>query len=195
MSVTYQLGLPDHLRAEAAELYWQAFGNKLGRVMGPKPKAQRFLLRVLRADHVVIALDDHGALLGMAGFKTPAGSFAGGDVADMLAIYGRLGAAWRLPLLWALGREVDNARFLLDGICVTKAARSQGIGATLMTIIEAEARQRGYQAVRLDVVDGNWRAKALYQRLGYKPEKTDDIGVLRYAFGFQSSTTMVKSLP
>ena len=133
--------------------------------------------------------------LTISGFKTPAGSFAGGDVADMLAIYGRLGAAWRLPLLWALGREVDNARFLLDGICVTKAARSQGIGATLMTIIEAEARQRGYQAVRLDVVDGNWRAKALYQRLGYKPEKTDDIGVFRYAFGFQSSTTMVKSLP
>ncbi|EKD59506.1 MAG: MobC protein [uncultured bacterium] len=48
--------------------------------------------------------------------------------------------------------------------------------------------------MRLDVIDSNWRAKALYLRLGYAVEKTDDIGLLRFAFGFRSATTMVKPL-
>ena len=194
MTVTLQIGLPPHLRAEAVQLYWQAFGGKLGRVMGPERLALRFLTRVLRGDHAIVALDAKGGLLGMAGFKTPAGSFAGGEVADVLAIYGKLGAAWRLPLLWMLGHEVDNDRFLLDGICVVRGARGHGIGSALMQAIEAEAVARGYEQVRLDVIDSNWRAKALYLRLGYTVEKTDDIGLLRFAFGFRSATTMVKPL-
>lgn len=194
MTVSLHIGLPLHLRAEAVQLYWQAFGGKLGRVMGPEPLALRFLARVLRGDHAIVALDAKGALLGMAGFKTPAGSFAGGEMADVLAIYGRLGSAWRLPLLWMLGHEVDNDRFLLDGICVARSARGRGIGSALMQAIEAEAVARGYEQVRLDVIDSNWRAKALYLRLGYAVEKTDDIGLLRFAFGFRSATTMVKPL-
>ena len=194
MTVSLRIGLPLHLRAEAVQLYWQAFGGKLGRVMGPEPLALRFLTRVLRGDHAIVALDAKGALLGMAGFKTPAGSFAGGEMADVLAIYGRFGAAWRLPLLWMLGHEVDNDRFLLDGICVARGARGRGIGSALMQAIEAEAVARGYEQVRLDVIDSNWRAKALYLRLGYAVEKTDDIGLLRFAFGFRSATTMVKRL-
>ncbi|MEO5615908.1 MAG: N-acetyltransferase, partial [Cypionkella sp.] len=122
MKITYQLGLPEALRAEAVDLYWQAFGGKLGRVMGPTPKAHRFLTRVLRAHHAIAALDDTGHLLGMAGFKTPAGSFAGGEVADIRAIYGTLGAAWRLPLLWMLSDEARQDHFLLDGICVAASA-------------------------------------------------------------------------
>lgn len=194
MTVTLHIGLPPHLRAEAVDLYWQAFGGKLGRVMGPERLALRFLTRVLRADHAIVALDAKGALLGMAGFKTPAGSFAGGEMADVLAIYGKLGAAWRLPLLWMLGHEVDNDRFLLDGICVARGARGQGIGSALMRAIETEAVARGYEQVRLDVIDSNWRARALYLRLGYTVEKTGDIGLLRFAFGFRSATTMVKPL-
>lgn len=194
MPIVLQHGLPDSLRAEAAELYWQAFGGKLGRVMGPRATALRFLQRVMRSDHAIVALSEQGQMLGMAGFKSPAGSFAGGEMADLFAIYGVLGASWRLPLLWMLGNEIDNERFLLDGLCVTQAARSQGIGTRLMQEIEAEALKRGYACVRLDVIDSNLRAKALYLRLGYTIEKSENIGVLRFAFGFRSATTMVKQL-
>lgn len=192
--VTLHAGLPTDLRADAAVLYWEAFGGKLGAVMGPQPKAMAFLLRVLRQDHAITALDDAGGLLGMAGFKTPAGSFAGGEAADVIAIYGRLGSLWRLPLLWLLGREVDNDRFLLDGICVARGARGQGIGTALMAAIEAEAAARGYAQVRLDVIDSNWRAKALYERLGFRVEKTTSIGLLRFVYGFRAAITMVKDV-
>lgn len=189
-----QRGLPPALRAGAAQLYWQAFGGKLGRVLGPRAKALAFLERAIREDQVIVALDLSGNLLGIAGFKTPEGSFAGGGVADMRAIYGRIGAAWRGGLLRLLAQEIDNTRFLLDGICVTPAARGQGLGAALLQAICDEAGSRGYRAVRLDVVDGNWRARALYARLGFVAEKTEKLGLLRFVFGFASSTTMVRAL-
>lgn len=192
MEVTIGRGLPDPLRAEAAVLYWQAFGGKLGLVMGPDARAHRFLERVMRGDHAFVALDDKGRLLGLAGFKTPAGSFAGGEVGDMRAVYGWAGAAWRMRLLSLLSHEVDNERFLLDGICVVQPARGLGVGSALMAAIEAEARGRGYDQVRLDVIDTNWRAKALYERLGYRAIKTDRIGLLRFVFGFEAAVTMVK---
>jgi ribosomal protein S18 acetylase RimI-like enzyme len=190
--ITVSLGLPPSLRDQAAVIYWQAFGGKLGRVMGPDARAHAFLARVMRADHALVARDEAGALLGLAGFKTPQGSFAGGSWTDMQAIYGLAGLAWRLPLLALLSREVDNDRFLLDGICVAPAARGLGVGSALMAAIEDEARARGYGYVRLDVIDTNWRARALYERLGYIGIKTAPLGPLRHVFGFDAAVTMVK---
>lgn len=194
MTFTLHQGIPAHLLGDAAQLYWQAFGGKLGRVMGPQTKALRYLGRVIRRDQAIVALDHNGGLLGMAGYKTHAGSFAGGEPDDLRAVYGLAGMVWRMPLLWALGYEVDNDRFLLDGICVTKSARGSGIGSALMAAISAEGAARGYSHMRLDVVASNFRAKALYERLGFAVEKTDDIGLLRFAFGFRHSHTMIKAL-
>jgi ribosomal protein S18 acetylase RimI-like enzyme len=194
MTVTVHHGLPDPLRNAAVDLYWQAFGSKLGKVMGPDASARAFIGRVLRGTHAFTALDEQGLLLGMAGFKTYEGSFAGGEVADIRAVYGALGAAWRLPLLWMLNDDAPSQHFLLDGICVAPSARGLGVGSALMAAIETEARRRGYAAVQLDVVDSNLRAKELYHRLGYRVEKVQSIGLLRFVYGFRSTTTMVKQL-
>lgn len=192
MRVTLHRGLPDSLRPAAARLYWQAFGGKLGTVLGPDARAVAYLVRVIRADHVIVALDDSGALLGLAGFKTPRGSFAGGTPADLAAVYGRFGGWWRGLLFAWLGREVDNDRFLIDGICVAREARGQGVGSALLDALCDEARSRGYAAVRLDVIDTNWRARALYERQGFLPVDTRPIGLLRHVFGFAAATTMVR---
>lgn len=188
-----QHGIPAHLIPQAAALYWQAFGSKLGRVMGPEARAHQFLERVIRPDHAVVMLDQ-GQLVGLAGFKSPKGSFAGGDWPDMRAIYGLSGLLWRAPLMTMLSHEVDDDHFLLDGICVAPHARSRGIGSALLTAIEDEARDRGYGAVRLDVVNTNLRAKALYQRQGYSVTKAESIGLLRYVFGFDAAITMIKAV-
>lgn len=187
-----QLGLPEALVPQAAALYWQAFGAKLGVVMGPQSRALRYLERVIRRDHVIIALDDGGRLIGLAGFKTPEGSFAAGGPVDLRASYGVLGGTWRARLLGWLASDIDNENFLLDGLCVLPELRGLGIGSALMEAICAEARHRGYPAVRLDVVDSNWRAQALYRRLGFVATNSQGIGPLRLVFGFASATTMVK---
>ena len=41
-------GLPRRDIPTAAALYWQAFGAKLGRTLGPDDKAQTFIANVLR---------------------------------------------------------------------------------------------------------------------------------------------------
>jgi ribosomal protein S18 acetylase RimI-like enzyme len=194
VSVRIQHGLPAHLRADAARLYWQAFGGKLGRVLGPDRLALALLDRVMRGDHAIIALSDQGRLLGLVGFKSPEGAFAGGGLADLRAVYGAVGALWRAGLLWLLERDLDNDRFLMDGICVADGARGQGVGTALLEAICAEGRIRGYPSVRLDVIDSNARARALYERQGFKPTRTSQIGILRWVFGFSAATTMVRTL-
>ncbi len=194
MSFTIQHGLPAHLRQDAARLYWQAFGGKLGRVLGPEDAAFRLLETVMRSDHAIVALSYSGALLGLVGFKSPEGAFAGGGLADLRRVYGTVGALWRAGLLWLLERDLDNDRFLMDGICVADTARGQGVGTALLDAICAEGRKRGYPSVRLDVIDVNPRARALYERQGFIPTRTSQIGVLRWVFGFSAATTMVRSL-
>ena len=97
-------------------------------------------------------------------------------------------------ILWTLGREVDNDRFLIDGICVAKACRGKGVGSRLLAALYQEAAERGYAAVRLDVVQENFRARALYERHGFQAVRTEELGALRFLFGFAASTTMVRQL-
>ena len=190
--VTLHLGLPEPLRADAARLYWQAFGGKLGLVMGPEPRAMRFLTRVIRADQEIVALGPQGQLLGIAGFKTAQGGFASGRAEDLRAIYGTIGAWWRKTVLGWLSDKVDNDRFLLDGLCVDGPAQGQGLGTALLDAVSAEAGLRGYAALRLDVVDRNTRAIALYRRLGFTVTGRQNLGLLRLVFGFSSALTMVR---
>lgn len=194
MGVTVFSGLHPHLRPQAARLYWEAFGGKLGRVLGPDERAIAFFERVIRTDHCLAALDETGALVGLAGFKTPSGSFAGGGWSDLTAIYGPFGGRWRGCLLWCLNREVDNDRFLVDGICVARSQRGRGIGTLLLAALYDEAARRGYRSIRLDVIEGNWRARALYERQGFLATRTERMGLLRHLFGFAASTTMVRPL-
>lgn len=192
--VTIRPGLEPGHRAEAVRIYWEAFGGKLGLVLGPPARARAFLSRVLRADHCFSAVDDAGLLVGVAGFKSPLGSFAGGSPADLTASYGRFGALWRSTVLWMLSHEVDNHRFLIDGIAVARASRGQGVGRDLLEALCTEARARGYASVRLEVIDSNWRARALYERAGFVATRTERMGLLRYLFGFSAATTMVRPL-
>jgi ribosomal protein S18 acetylase RimI-like enzyme len=194
MGVTIFRGLHTQLRPQAARLYWEAFGGKLGRVLGPDDRALRFFERVIRGDLCFSAVGDGGELIGIAGYKAPAGSFAGGSWDDLTDVYGRWGGRVRGGVLWTLGREVDNDRFLIDGICVAKAYRGKGVGSRLLAALYQEAGERGYGAVRLDVVQENWRARALYERQGFRAVRTEKLGMLRFLFGFASSTTMVRSL-
>ena len=194
MGVTIFRGLHTQLRPQAARLYWEAFGGKLGRVLGPDERALRFFQRVIRGDLCFSAVDDGGELIGIAGYKTPAGSFAGGSWDDLTEVYGRWGGRVRGGILWTLGREVDNDRFLIDGICVAKACRGKGVGSQLLAALYQEAAERGYAAVRLDVVQENFRARALYERHGFQAVRTEELGALRFLFGFAASTTMVRQL-
>lgn len=161
-------GFTEAERPVVARLYWQAFGGKLGRVMGPEDKAQACIARAIRPDHALIARDGRGHVIGVAGFRTRDGSFLDPDDATLVSVYGRSGGVLRGHLLSLLASEVDNRRFLVDGICVAPGQRGQGVGTALIEALAQEARRRGHAALKLEVQARNRRARALYERLGFE---------------------------
>lgn len=187
-------GFEDSERDLIATMYWAAFGQKLNAVMGPEPKALSFIKAVLDPTHALCARDDAGRLLGVAGFKSYEGALVGGTARDMARHYGWMSSLWRIGLISLLERDTENKRFLMDGIFVTDNARGKGVGTALLNAICAEARSRGYAEVRLDVIDTNPRARALYEREGFVAVDTQHLGVLKHVFGFESAATMIRQV-
>lgn len=188
------LGFDDSERPRIAALYWAAFGSKLGRLLGPEDKARAYVAAALSPQHAFCARDGSGAILGVAGFKSPQGALVDSRFDDLAAHYGRLGALWRIAAFSALGSEVDNRRFLVDGLFVDAPFRGRGVGTRLLEAIAEEAWTRGYDAVRLDVIDTNIRARNLYRRRGFEPVARNRTGPLAMLFGFTSATVMVRRL-
>ncbi|TRW97529.1 GNAT family N-acetyltransferase [Paracoccus sp. M683] len=193
-NVLIEKGLrPDH-RAAAAAAYWQAFAQKLRYPLGPPDKGIRFILRVLDADHAISAISPDGRFLGLAGFKTPKGAFLGGDFDDLASIYGYLGAAFRAALVGVLERPNEPQTLLMDGIVVEETARGLGVGTALLQAVECHAAGLGLARVRLDVINTNPRARALYERRGFVAHSISRTGPLRHVFGFDRATTMYKAV-
>ena len=183
-------GFHDHERDLVARLFWQAFREKLSLAMGPDDKARAFIARVLDPDFALVARDAGENLLGVAGYKTRDGALIGGGLRDLAVTYGWIGAVWRAGLLAALERDVAPGVLLMDGIFVTARARGQGAGSALLTAVKATARAADLHSVRLDVIDSNPRARALYERHGFVARNVTHLGPLRHVFGFRSSTEM-----
>ena len=78
----------------------------------------------------------------------------------------------------------------MDGICVSREARGMGLGTALLRAIKDEASAQNCDDVRLDVIDSNPRAKALYEREGFVTGKTQSLGPLKHLFGFSTATEM-----
>ena len=184
-------GIEDGHIDKALDLFWQAFRQKLAPVLKPEDKALQFLRRVVDPAHAISAVSSDGDLLGIAGFKTPAGAFIGGKLSDICAIYGAWGGLWRGVLIDILERDLSEGGLLMDGIFVDPDARRKGVGTALLDAIAREARARDLAQVRLDVIDTNPRARALYERCGFVAGEVQELGLLRHLFGFRTATTMM----
>lgn len=183
-----------HHHEQAAQGYWEAFAQKLRWPLGPEPKALEFLLKNLDPTHAVSAVSQNGTFLGVAGFKTKKGAFVGGDFEALANVYGTISATWRGMLISVLERECEPGTLLMDGVFVTPQSRGLGVGSLLLDAIIGHAEAQGLSQVRLDVIDTNPRARALYERKGFIATGEQQIGMLGPLFGFRSATCLVKSI-
>lgn len=191
--ITIHPRLPAGSEAPAAALYWEAFGAKLGKLLGPDDRGRAFFRKTVNPDAIIAATAPDGTLLGIAAHQGTGKGFSTASTSDLFRHYG-LGALWRLVPLGMLERTAPHDTLQMDGICVADTARGQGIGSKLFDALFDHARTHGFQKVTLDVIDTNPRAKALYTRLGFVATGEEQTGPLKPLLGFSSATKMVLTL-
>ncbi|MCZ7416741.1 MULTISPECIES: GNAT family N-acetyltransferase [unclassified Streptomyces] len=194
-AVDIRRGVPHGAEERAAELYWEAFGRKLGAALGPAERGRAFIAAHLHHDRGAVALAPDGRVVAVAGYQLDGRALTGGGTGDVLSAYGLLRGLPRLALLALLERTPEPGELVMDGIAVDPAHRGTGIGGLLLTEMATLAAEHGCARVRLDVIDVNPRARALYERHGFVAVHTERTPYLRRLMGFGAVTTMHRPVP
>jgi ribosomal protein S18 acetylase RimI-like enzyme len=190
-AVTCRRGVPEGSEKEVAALYWEAFGRKLGPALNPPDTGRAFIAAHVRHDRGVAALVD-GTVVGVAGYQLGGRALTGGTVRDVLSSYGLFRGLPRLAVLALFERTPREGELVMDGIAVDARHRGGGIGSLLLEQVAAIAAENGCHRIRLDVIDTNPRARALYERHGFVARHTEQTPYLRRLLGFGAVTTMYR---
>ncbi len=89
------------------------------------------------------------------------GKIAASAVLNQIQVDVYAGAPWEFE-------APDEEIFVMHTLVVDPAARGHGLGRAFDTFYEALAREYGCRYLRIDTNVRNTRARALYQKLGYK---------------------------
>ncbi|MEL6609430.1 MAG: GNAT family N-acetyltransferase, partial [Pseudomonadota bacterium] len=109
---------------------------------------------------------------------------------DLVRVYGPVQALWRGAILEQFERKLRPGILQMDGIFVRETARGQGVGSALLEAVVWTARMNRCDAVRLDVIDTNPRARQLYERQGFRAVGEVRAGLLAPVLGFRTATIM-----
>jgi ribosomal protein S18 acetylase RimI-like enzyme len=195
MQVDYLDYLPDYLRVSAIRLYFNALKEKLAPILGSDGRAQEAMANNIATDRCIVAICNK-KLVGIIGIQTNKRGFVNPNLKTMVRIYGSYGGILRMGGLAILHHTTGNDELYVDGIAVASEMRGKGIGSHLFEMLEQVALNKRVKTISLEVIDTNPRAKALYQRLGFVPVKTQTLWPLNLfvGFPFRSATLMAKTM-
>jgi L-phenylalanine/L-methionine N-acetyltransferase len=91
------------------------------------------------------------------------------------------------------GRRPRERHLCEFGVTVGRAYRGIGVGRSMLEALEVWARDVGVEKIMLRVFDGNARARALYEKLGYVHEGVDRAAV-RFPDEYIDAVRMAKFL-
>ncbi|MCP3976635.1 MAG: GNAT family N-acetyltransferase [bacterium] len=194
VDVRYELGCPESARSAAADLYDEAFSQKLSPAIRNETSRRAILSTGLDLSRCIAAFEG-GRLIGIAGFHDAGGSLTGGiTFGSIRREIGLVRAIRAIAVFALLERNPEPGELLMDGVVVHSDCRGRGIGTGLFAALEDYSRSIGHNQIRLDVVDTNPGARRLYEKLGFVAGKVERTPFLRPIMGFGESTTMVKEL-
>ena len=159
---------------QASKLFWQAFSQKIESFLGPHTK------------NIFVAKDKRNNLVGLSGFRNLNGGVVGGTMSDLIAIYGTVGAIWRMPLLHLISRKENSNVLHLDALCVEKKSQYKGVGRKIILFAKKFAKSQALEAVELDVMSDNMSAVKFYHALDFNIIAEDRKGFLSTVFGIKS---------
>lgn len=183
---------PDDAEA-MARLFFDGFEEQAKPVFGRPENLAGIIRRSMDPSACIVARDGEG-MVGMAVLDLEDRHLFSPRLRHFIAEYGRLQGPPRFVMALLLNAGFQKAPFYLDTLAVRNGRRGAGVGTALLEAVEREAARDGYDAVVLDVVDENPRARKLYQNLGFKPVKHRRLPFYKPVFGISGYTRMEKKL-
>lgn len=161
-------GVPDNQRVRVAEIIYDAFENKFEKVFGSE-KGVSLISRYLRNDRIVSAVSK-GAVIGVGGLKFDGEEFIDVSFGQLLRDL-KFGIFRVLFFGWIFYHTVEEKELLIDLLVVARDMRGKGVGSKLVAFIIDFACSRGFEQIKLFVIDTNDKAKILYERMGFREVK------------------------
>ncbi len=186
-------GLPDRCRHQAAELYYEAFRQKLTPLMGTQEHGIALLEKTFDPGYAIVALHQDRCV-GLAGLQHSDHCFIRLQFSASVRELG-----WVRGVLGCIGLRIFDpsprkGELRIECLAVAPPMRGQGIGTLLLSATDDLARAKGFRAICLEVIDVNPHARRLYERQGFVPTRTLHYPYLRRVVGFSAVTVMVKKV-
>jgi ribosomal protein S18 acetylase RimI-like enzyme len=172
-------------------LYVAAFSRELTAAFGRQ--AEQMVRRAIDPDTALVAcIDDQ--VVGFAALADRERRFVAPGPSDFRAVYSPLMRRLRAAIWSRTTTTPRPHQLLLEGLATAPAARGRGVGTRLLEAVDERASALGRTEIILEVIDTNPRAKALYERHGYRTVTTVTSGWYRLA-GFRSFDLMLHPVP
>ena len=184
--------LPDYFRKPAIVLYYEAFQSKFSKLITLE-EGLKILPSLLNSEQSIYAVQGD-QLVGFAGIQHGRQKLFKSSLRPFIKHLGIIRGLFVAFVLSLFERPHTDDELLMDGICVDKEMRGQGIGSLLLEAIYDFAKENDYKTIRLDVVDTNPKARKLYEKIGFEAQETERYPLTKKMMGFSASTRMVKRI-
>ncbi|MCL5073128.1 MAG: GNAT family N-acetyltransferase [Actinobacteria bacterium] len=176
-------------RIRAIEIFYDAFERKIRALIKSKEKAISIYSNSLKNDHVFYALLN-GNIVGLIGLHYKNKTFLDLKYGDIRKYFNPLRSYFIYRICKLASPKIKDDVLRIDSIAVDKSIRSQGIGTLLINKVFEFAKNEGFKEVILEVVNTNPKAKALYERIGFREKKIVRYYFLTRSAGFSSEYVM-----
>lgn len=193
LQVEIHSGLPEAYRRQAAEILYDAFQRKFASVISKADQAIAILEESMAASMALVAISDD-RLVALAGVGHGGQGFLNWKRSAFLRQLGWLRGLPGYMLASTFIHPADNGQLMLECIAVSDSVRGQGVGTQLLDAVFALTQAEHLDAVQLDVIDTNPRARELYERLGFVATHTRHYPYFRRLLGLTAVTTMIKQV-
>jgi ribosomal protein S18 acetylase RimI-like enzyme len=186
-------GLPAQFRLQVAEIYYDAFRQKIIPLVRSQEKGINLLQQLFNAQHALIAMVQDKCV-GVAGLHYDDQYFVEPKLSVFVHELGGLRGIPGYLFFHAFEPTPSKEKLHIECLAVSSTMCGKGIGSLLLKEIIQLAGEKRYHKVCLEVVDTNPDAQRLYERQGFTVTSIKRYPYLRKIVGFSAQNLMEKEI-